>query len=213
MKHILGFLLLLLGTQKVQSQLIVMNDKMNIVYYGVENPISFSVNGYDSKQLILKASCGELRKTAEGYVWKICGEKVGRVSFSCTIKKGNKITNLGQSEFRIKKAPDPIIMYTPSSHSGNVSKMFNIRYLRAEVFNFDFDIRFSVKKFDVEIYKSNGDTLKYHIEGAELGALLGEEIIKLIPGEKVCFKNVFVKNAGCESDERELENICDVYHE
>jgi len=78
---------------------------MNIVYYGVDNPISFSVNGYDSKQLILKASCGELRKNEDGYVWKMWGEKEATVSFNSFLKRGNKIFLLGRSDYRMKKVP------------------------------------------------------------------------------------------------------------
>lgn len=80
-------------------------DKMNIFYYGVDNPISFSVNGYDSKQLILKACCGELRKNEDGYVWKMWGEKEATVSFNSFLKRGNKMIALGQSDYRIKKVP------------------------------------------------------------------------------------------------------------
>ena len=150
-----------------------MNDKMNIVYYGVDNPISFSVNGYDSKQLILKASCGKLRKTEEGYVWKICGEKAGSVSFTCTLKKGNKIANLGKTEYRIKTVPNPIFICFSYYHGkSSVHIPIRFEYARAAVYNFDFDVSFHVTQFDLEMYTNNGDTLSYHI----LGAKVSEEI-------------------------------------
>lgn len=215
MKTIFIVLFFLLCFQTTKAQLIVMNDKMNIVYFGVDNPISFSVNGYDSKHLILKASCGELRKTEDGYRWKTCSDTARFVTFRCYLKKSNKISNLGQADFRIKTIPDlPIILNYPAQPDGvHRARMFDIRYLRVAMISFDFDVSYSVVRFEVEILKKNGDTLLYHNTGPELSVPLREELAKLIEGKQVCFKSVMVKNVACESEELKLVDKCDVYYE
>jgi|GEM_PF-2964398 len=214
MKNNFLLLLLLLGIQKVHSQLIVMNGKMNIVYYGVDNPISFSVNGYDSKQLILKASCGELRKNEDGYVWKMCGEKEASVSFNSFLKRGNKMIALGQSDYRIKKVPDPVILLGPSNHGFGKIGLHNIQYINVALFNFDFDIKFLVTECDIEIYKKQGDTMLFHNTGSKINEEPIKEIRKLIEGENICIKNVFVTVENCELKERKLkDSACATYYE
>jgi hypothetical protein len=214
MKNMLVLSLLFLGIKKVQSQLIVMNDKMNIVYYGVDNPISFSVNGYNSKQLLLKASCGELRKTPDGYVWKICGTNAGRVSFTATFKKGNKIINLGQSDYRIKNIPDPVIILGPSRHGPHRNNLHNLQSVRLELWNFEFDTRFLVTQFDVEIYKKESSTLVFHNTGYMIGEEARKEISKLPNGDSICIKNVFFKIADCDLEDRRLQDsFCVSYYE
>jgi GldM C-terminal domain len=213
-KKILILLLLFLGIEKVYPQFIVMNDKMNIVYYGVDNPISFSVNGYNSSQLILKASCGELRKTVDGYVWKMCGEKKSSVSFNCFLKKGNKIIAFDQSDYRIKKIPDPVIVLGPSNHIPQRSNLHNIQYVRVELLNFDFGGRFLVTQCDIEIYKKQGDTISFHNIGFRIKDEPIKEIRKLIEGEKICIKNVSVTIENCELEERKLtDSACATYYE
>ena len=81
------------------TQVIVSNDKMNIVYAGVDNPISFSVNGYDSKKLIIIADCGEIIKSEGHFIWRICNApRQRRVVFSCYLKTQTNKKFLGKSE-------------------------------------------------------------------------------------------------------------------
>ncbi|MEO7490243.1 MAG: GldM family protein [Ferruginibacter sp.] len=206
MKTIFIVLFLLLCFQTTKAQLIVMNDKMNIVYYGVDNPISVSVNGYNSKHLILKASYGELRKTEDGYRWKTCNEKQSSVSFSCFLKKGNKMIPLGQSDYRIKKVPDPVIVLGPSPHLPRINNLHNLLNVSVELVNFDFDVRFLVTQCDIEIYKKQGDTMRFHNTGPRIIDEAKKEIMKLLEGENICIKNVFVTIENCELKERELKD-------
>ena len=142
---------------KVQSQIIVANVKMNIVYAGVDNPIEFLANNIDKNKLVIKASCGQLtRITAGKYSWKICDLTCSYVSFSIGILKNNKFLLLGKSDYRIKSAPAPKINFgsTPESrqnnHFGSVIKLPQFGP-RLDLYNFDFDVKCEVRRFDVEI--------------------------------------------------------------
>ena len=68
---------------------------------------------------------------------------------------------------------------------------------------FDFEMRFSVKEFKVEIYKINGDTLKFRNLGNELGKDLSDALKSMAKGESFIFQEFIVSNE-CDSKERIL---------
>jgi hypothetical protein len=189
------------------SQLIVSNEKLNILYVGVDNSIQFAVPGYNSKELLLIASCGMLITRNDKTIWRICNEKCSYVKFSCYLKssKGRKL--LGSSDYRIKSCADPVIMnpFIMSNHysSPNIFKIPD--FVRVEHKNFDFDISFTVKQFKIEIYKSSGDTLKMTNLGPQLSEQLFNEIGKMKKGESLLLYDVIVKNE-CELSNRELND-------
>jgi hypothetical protein len=190
------------------SQVIVSNDKMNILYAGVDNPISLSLNGYDSKKLTLEADCGELENLNGNYSWRICNFKRERkVVFSCYLKSGKTKKLQGKSEFRLKLVPNPIIRLGSPIHGP--TKFFN-QFTRpyAEVEEFDWDIRFTIKEYDFEFFKANGDTLRFEKQKWEYSQEIISQIKDLKEGEKFCLKNFVVFNE-CEGIDRKLkDSLC-----
>jgi hypothetical protein len=190
----------------IHAQLIVANDKMNIVYAGVENPINFSLNGYDFRKLILTASCGTLSKKDNYLIWKLCGANQCRyVKFSCYLKTKQKAKRLlATTDFRIHYPPDPIFIVTSGHHDPGKKILGNYGPL-AQSINFEFDINFQVKSYDLEFIKQNGDTLLIKNSSRAYTKEAIQEIKKLQAGDLIHFKNIIVFN-DCEMIERKLKD-------
>jgi len=209
MKHsfLIGYCILFLF--KAQCQIVVANEKMNIVYAGVDNPIEFLANNIDKAKLVVKASCGELTRTSrEKFTWRICNQNCSYVSFSIGVLKNNKFSLLGTSDYRIKKIPTPTINFgsTPesraNSHGGNIIKHPQLGP-RLSLDDFDFDVTFKVQEFDVEICKQIGDTLRFKNIGIEFNENVKKEIEKLNVGDKICVSNIMYMS-GCNEDKLRL---------
>jgi hypothetical protein len=217
MKHsfLIGYCILFLF--KAQSQIVVANKKMNIVYAGVDNPIEFLANNIDKAKLVVKASCGELIRTSTAkFIWRICNQKCSYVSFSIGVLKNNKFSLLGTSDYRIKKIPIPTINFgsTPdsrtNSHGGNIIKHPQFGP-RLSLDDFDFDVTFKVQEFDVEICKQSGDTLRFKNIGIEFNENVKKEFVKLNIGDKICVHNIMYTR-GCDEEKLRLTlSSCYVY--
>lgn len=217
MKHTFLISYCILFLFKAQSQIVVANEKMNIVYAGVDNPIEFLANNIDKSKLVVKASCGELTRTSTAkFTWRICNQNCSYVSFSIGVLKNNKFSLLGTSDYRIKKIPTPTINfgstpeYRANSHGGNIIKHPQLGP-RLSLDDFDFDVTFKVQEFDVEICKQSGDTLRFKNIGIEFNKNVKKEIEKLNVGDKICVSNIMYMS-GCNEDKLRLAlSSCYVY--
>ncbi len=88
--------------------------KMNVVYIGLDNPISVSVPGYAASEVtpvVQPANGGTLRKDpATGqYLLKVTGS-ASSIKIVCSVKdKGTNATKkMGEADYRVRKVPDPI---------------------------------------------------------------------------------------------------------
>lgn len=199
------FCLTLISTEAV-SQVVVSNDKMNIVYVAVDNPISFAATGYKTENLVLVASCGELARKEDFYNWKICGgDKFNKVIFSCYYTNRGIKKLIGTSEYRIKNAPNPVLLFGGGDHMRTTMLRTLYRIPRVDLESFDYEMKFYIKSFEIEFYKKNGDTITIKNTGKEYPPEVIAIMDKLEDGDSFCYKNIIVMN-DYEMIERKLEN-------
>ena len=129
--------------------------KMNVLYIGVDNPIDASVSGYASENVMLCiSSCGgSLKKTGAGqYIVRVTHP--GKTIINISVKDDNgKILPMGAMEFRVKRIPDPVAKVA-NLKGGSISKevLLSQTEVKAELENFDFDIKCKVVGFTVMTY-------------------------------------------------------------
>ena len=78
--------------------------KMNVLYRGVDNPLEVSVPGVDPSKLIVSGA--GVKKSGNGYIADVTRNKGGKMKISVSVKDGDKVTNMGSKEFRVKSLPD-----------------------------------------------------------------------------------------------------------
>lgn len=130
-------------------------DKMNVVYRGLENPLSVSAPGFTNENVSLSASGGgSLRRTSAGHYLFVPskGGKTKKVSFSVSAKgKDGKTQPLGRFEYRIKNLPSPVIRVAGYSE-GKIpkAKLLLDAKLKAQLDNFLFNgVKYTVRSFEL----------------------------------------------------------------
>ncbi len=98
--------------------------KMNVVYIGLDNPISVSVPGYSAKDIQVSVNAGgSLRPDAQGgtYLLKVTGAtREIEVSASVKDSKG-QVKRMGIQKYRVRPIPKPTPMLGSIEASGPVS--------------------------------------------------------------------------------------------
>ena len=127
-------------------------DKMNVMYVGVENPVSISAAGVASGDVKVSATGINLTKTAGGkYV------AIPRQKGEATITIAGGGLQPTTFKYKIKKIPDPV-MYL-GNNTGGAIKLAEFKAQQGLIpilENFDFDAKCSVDGFEVARVR-NGD--------------------------------------------------------
>ncbi|MBN1115658.1 MAG: hypothetical protein JXA77_00515 [Bacteroidales bacterium] len=131
-----------------EGSVVVSPTKMNVFYLGVDNPVDVSVAGVSPSDLSVTASNGTIVKRGNSYIMRPRRPGNSIISVSATVDGKKK--QVGQSDFRVKKVPDPIAKVN-GLPSGGINKNVLLAQVgvAADLENFDFDLTFTVTKFTV----------------------------------------------------------------
>ena len=114
----------------------VMLDKMNVFYIGVDNPVTIgSPTGWDKTNVSMSGgsiSAGTTNRTVRV-------SSIGKASITVTAD-GNAKTY----EFRVKRIPDPVFKVGSGKIRMPSVEFKNQQFARADLENFDFDLKFNV---------------------------------------------------------------------
>lgn len=146
---ILVFVYSLLTYSQEEQIVSIASSKMNVLYVGVDNPMTIAASGINAKDIQVTISQGSIKKTKSGtYITRV--RKRGLVDIS--VSAGGKI--ISTQTFRCKYVPDPIAVVganRKNKRGGVMSKnelLANVG-VHAVIENFSFDIKFVVVSFDV----------------------------------------------------------------
>jgi len=120
--------------------------KMNVVYIGLENPISVSVPGYAPKEVHVSlnpASAGALKpdpKMPGSYLLTV-NRTAREVAVVVNVDKNGKTTEMGEQKYRIRVIPDPTPALGTIEASGGVAaaQLRAQNVVRAPLKNFAFE--------------------------------------------------------------------------
>ena len=94
---------------------------MNVLYAGINNPISIAVPGVPQGSISATMTNGTLTKSGEG--WIAHPTKVGsECVISVTAEMDGQRTNVGSSTFRVRKLPDPTPFITYKDAEGHPNR-------------------------------------------------------------------------------------------
>lgn len=167
------------------NQPVVAVDQLNVLYLGVDNPISiFSPVGFD--QTTVTMTNGTITGSGSSRIVrpKERGEAV------ITIHAGGKITSY---QYRVKVIPDPVFKVGSGKYEINLNEFKAQEVCRAEMKDFGFDIKYKVISATVTFYKNGFDEpVIVQLNGNKLSSL-SEYMARCIPGTMVEFGNVKVQ--------------------
>lgn len=180
--------------------------KMNVLYIGVDNPMSITVG--DAKPGTVRASLsgGSLNKSGKGWIAKVTKQGKATLSASGTTPDG-KPTKTFTAEFRVKRIPDPVPTLGGKLTGGNTKAAT----LKAQsgiiplLKGFDFEARFTVVSYDFmlaskgEIFSARG------VSGASLNGKVKNLLGRARSKDLVVFQKIKVK--GPDGTTRTLPSL------
>lgn len=166
--------------------------KHNVFYIGVDNPLSILVENYPSGQVVVKTTKGEVYGKGPIHIYR--GVEAGYTSI--ILYKKDELTEIGHNNFRVKYMPDPIAKVGPSA-GGKIKKIVlqNQQFIRADLENFDFDVRFGLDSFTFNIIRT--DTCffrKLFNVSTTFSNDLAEALNMIKTNDMVIFKNIYAKS-------------------
>lgn len=145
--------------QVAKPSAVVSPDAMNVLYIGVDNPVSISAPGVPVESLKLSGSGVSLTSKGEGkFIARVSSP--GDVSLNVSATIDGKTQNLGASKFRVKRIPKPTARVGGKT-GGRISaaQLRGQSVVSAALDNFDFDANFKVTKFNMYIAKPRVDPI------------------------------------------------------
>lgn len=163
----------------------VMPDKMNVFYIGVDNPVTIgSPTGWDKTQVSMTG--GTITGNGSNRVVRV--NALGKATI--TVNADKKATTF---EFRCKKIPDPIFKVASGKARMPSVEFKSQSFCRADLENFDFDLKFSVVSATVYFSGAN-------FPNPAVGQLTGNNFSSLSqyvqrcgPGSSITFDNIKVQ--------------------
>lgn len=177
---------------------------MNVLYAGIDNPISISVPGVPMTALTATMTNGSL--TRSGDHWVARPTKVGenaQINVSASVDGHSQ--NVGSMTFRIRKLPDPTAYISMKDASGNpvsykgapkrISKaaLMAAEGISASVDDGILDVAYTVVSFSTMFYDSMGNVIPEVSDGAKFSGRQKEQFRRLKNGQTFFISNIKAK--------------------
>lgn len=175
---------------------IISADAMNVLYTGLENPITVSVPGYKPNQIRATMTKGDLVKKGDGkYIAKVPEGRKTFVDVSVSLKSGGT-KSVGRKKFRIKPVPKPT-PYFGSKASGNISSgevgiVDVIVASMGEGFAFE-GVKYVVSEFRLTYVPKRGNFKDAKANGPRLTSEMKQMLSDPKPGDKIIVDNISAK--------------------
>ncbi len=169
------------------QEIAISNDKLNVFYAGVDNPVSIAAENVSSKEIIVKATGGKIFKENGKYYFH--PDSTGKAEI--VIYKKSK--EIGRRFFRVKNIPVPVFKIGSMRDSMPIAEIAHQQFARAELEGFDIAVSFKVEKFTA--YIVSNDTCKavrITNEGSRLREKLLSEFKVLKQNDIILFKDIVV---------------------
>jgi gliding motility-associated protein GldM len=149
-------------------------DKMNVFYIGVDNPITIAASGVPLGAVSIAANGITYRENTEtpekgDYFVQPTLDKpgMGSIQLSAKLSDGT-VQKFGERKYRIKLIPDPKIRCGGKDPGKMLASKFRIQFgPEAVLENFDFEAKYNITEFNVEVIPKKGG-----------GEILGPYIVK-----------------------------------
>ena len=167
--------------------------KMNVFYVGVNNPVQVSAPGVALDEIEPSGAGLSFRpdpKVPGGYI--VRASRANPRGTDVVVKKKDG-TVLGKSKFRVKRLPDPAASIL-NQKEGLISmgKLKAATFLKAEMENFDFDVKVQVASFKMTV-SIGGDLKEFVAKGNNLTGAMRKMLSAVRRGNRVYFEEIKVK--------------------
>ncbi len=187
---------------------------MNVLYAGIDNPISISVPGVPSSGVTATMINGSLTRTANG--WSARPANVGQdavINVSATLSGGSPQT-VASTTFKVRRLPDPtayIAIGDERFRGGRMlpkTQLLTAKGLGAAIDDGMLDIDFRVVSFETIFYDSMGNVIPELSDGANFSRRQLDQFRRLSRGKRFFISRI--KAVGPDGAERTLPSALEV---
>ncbi len=177
---------------------------MNVLYAGIDNPISISVPGFPMNAVTATMTNGTLSRTGDKWIARPAA--IGKESvISVSVSAEGSSRNVGTMTFRVRKLPDPSPFIALKDNQGNpvryngapkkISKgaLLAAEALGAAIDDEILDVAYSVVSFSTVFFDSMGNAMPEVSDGANFSKRQKEQFRRLKPGKSFFITNVKAK--------------------
>jgi hypothetical protein len=184
-------LLCLIATSPIAAaqKMLIAGVKNNVLYIGVDNPLTLAAGNYKSSQIEVKVDKGTI-KHEFGDSYAFTSTEPGDVMISF-IRKAD-LQFLGGETFRVKYLPNPTVALA-SSNNGTITTaaLSSVKYLSATLKDFDWNVQFEIDNFTATVVNlgncSNNDFI---IKGSAFTENFSMALSALKKNDIIIFSNL-----------------------
>jgi gliding motility-associated protein GldM len=178
-----------------QPSLTVSATNMNVLYIGVNNPLSISVSGVPGENIYPTISCGTLKLNPGKSGW-IAIVPVGcrQVIIEVSVRINGGMKRMGSEIFRVKKLPDPV-PYIANKKDGFVSRSILIaagNIIPRMPDDFEFDYSFQVISFRMTMQRGF-NVNQYNSQSSKLTEEMINQIRNTNRGQGIIFEEIVAR--------------------
>ncbi|MEA3496400.1 MAG: GldM family protein [Bacteroidota bacterium] len=183
------------------SSPVVSVDKMNVLYIGLDNPISVAVPGIASEKLVLEPDFGTIKDTNGNYTWDISDidKNKKEVHLKIFVKIDEENEKLaGEKTFRVENVPEPKASVNDVSIGYFAKeKVADIDSLKIILANFVYDeqLYLDVTKFRFVYNRLEGNSSLINSRGSCLSEKTKELLASSEPqkGDRIIIDNIYAE--------------------
>ncbi|MCF8255833.1 MAG: gliding motility protein GldM [Bacteroidia bacterium] len=167
--------------------------KMNVVYIGLDNPISVSVPGFAANKVDVRCEGGSIKKVGSGgeYVLTVDG-KNREVKISASVDG----KTMGFATYRVRQIPKPTPMLGPIEQSGSVSmgQLKSANFVLTVLKDFAFEgVTFTPISWNLVYQPKNGPARVENGSGQNLTPGAKNALMNARPGDRFILMNIKAK--------------------
>lgn len=182
-------------------------DKMNVLYAGIENPLSVSAPVAPEKLSLSIPGC-QVTKTGGGWNASVPLSQIGKqVTATVNADVGGRVQPMGNTSFRVKKVPDPVAYIGANIKGGRRTKqelMANDFVVAKMGDDFVYDMRWTIKSYRVIFVIRGTEEPPIVVSGNRFSDALKQKINSAPGGTSVYFTDI---KASSPAGERTLNEI------
>lgn len=179
---------------QTEKLLVVSADKMNVLYIGIDNPVSIAVQGITGDKLKVSISNGTITGSNGKYIVKPGQDPISIIEVAEEIKSG-EIKKIGCDTFRVKRIPSPVACIGKYCHDNiYITKDELLKNSEVSVLlNLPFEFKFEVISFSFTYIMENKDVAIIKISDNKFSQEIITAINNLKEGSKVYLENIKAK--------------------
>jgi gliding motility-associated protein GldM len=170
---------------------VVSADKMNVLFIGLDNPVSVSVPGVPNNKVRPSITAGSLRpdpKAGAGHYIANVSSGTPNVSINVSAEIDGKQTPMGKFDFRVKSVPNPTATIA-DKESGNINKnLLLASAIIPKMKDFYFELYWKINSFKMSITGKGTEYQEFEGTGNTLSEPMKASIQRARPGTKVIFE-------------------------